>query len=61
MQIWLSAEEEPNPPLSKDEFEAMLLERIQEIESGEFETVDAFEALDQARQRVAKGSTELNR
>ncbi len=56
MQIWLSAEEGPNRPLSKDEFEAMLLERIQEIESGEFETVDAFEALEQARQRVAKGS-----
>ena len=56
MRIWLSAEEGPNRPLSKQEFEAMLLERIQEIENGDVETVDAFEALEQARQRVAKGS-----
>lgn len=56
MRIWLSAEEGPGRPLSKEEFETMLKERIQEIEAGEVETVDAFEVLEKARQRVAKGT-----
>ena len=56
IRILASVDDGPCPPLSKEEFEADLNCRIREIESGEVETVDAFEVLQQARERLRRRS-----
>ena len=56
IRILASVDDGPYPPLSKEEFDADLHSRIQEIESGEIETVDAFEVLQQARERLRRRS-----
>ena len=56
IKILASVDDGPYPPLSKEAFEADLHSRIEEIESGEVETVDAFEALQQARERFRRRS-----
>jgi hypothetical protein len=56
IQILASVDDGPYRPLSKGEFEADLHNRIQEIERGEVETVDAFEVLEQARERLRRRS-----
>jgi hypothetical protein len=43
-------------PLSREEFTALLQDRIDEIERGEVETVDAFEVLQAARERLKNRS-----
>jgi putative addiction module component (TIGR02574 family) len=42
IRILESVDDGPYPPSSKQEFEADLQSRIQEIENGEIETVDAL-------------------
>ncbi len=56
IQILASVDDGPYPPLSKEQFEAELLKRMQEVESGNVETVDAFEALKEARERFRSRS-----
>jgi putative addiction module component (TIGR02574 family) len=52
IRILASVDDGPSRPQSKQEFEADLVSRIQEIESGNVETVDAWEVLQQARERL---------
>ena len=54
VRILLSLADGPNRPLSKEEFEATLCERIEQVERGDMETVDAFEALEKARERIRR-------
>lgn len=56
IQILLSIEEGSKRALSKQEFESMLTDRIKRVEGEEIETVDAFEALEQIRQRLRRRS-----
>jgi putative addiction module component (TIGR02574 family) len=56
IRILASVDDGPCRPSSRAEFEADLTHRIQEIESGEVETVDAFEVLEQARERLRRRS-----
>ena len=56
IRLLMSIADGPMRPLSKAEFEALLLERAQQVKSGEVETVDAFEALERARQQLRRRS-----
>jgi hypothetical protein len=61
IRILASVDDGPCRPESKQEFEADLVGRIQEIESGGIESgkvemVDAFEVLQQARERLRSRS-----
>jgi hypothetical protein len=56
LQILLSVEEDRKPPMSQQEFEAMIAERIEQHQRGEAKTVDAFEAIEEIRQRLRRRS-----
>lgn len=52
LQILESVSEGPGRPLSLPDFQAMLLERGETYDRGDAETVDAFEAIERARERI---------
>lgn len=56
IQLLMSVNLAPRKALDREEFQTLLNDRIQEIERGEEETVDAFEALRAARERIARRS-----
>ena len=56
VQILVSLADGRRPPMGEKEFTAKLTERVEQIERGELDTIDAFEALNQARQRLRSRS-----
>jgi hypothetical protein len=56
IRIIMSTADGTNRALSKEEFEKLIGERIREVESGNVETVDAFEVLERARQELRRRS-----